>query len=443
MLKKTRVRIPQIKKIGLALALSSTIYNAQAANLLEVYNHAVHADPVSIAAKLQVLISEEQQALSHSKLLPQVSASGSFSQNSQHREAQGRQSYSGKSLRLNVDQALLDVRSYRDNEKYKALIDKSTFEYQKAQAELMERVVELYFNVLSSQDAFELSKKNTESIGKSLDQVKALFERQLAPVTGVYEAEARHDLAKSAEIEAQAAMEVAYERLYEVIAERVPSLGRLKEGLSFENPEKSIDDWLALAWDKNPAIAAEDKNIAASKKELSVKQAAYYPRISIGLSQSHQDIGYDNSPSTRTDTSSISLNFSQPIYQGGGISAQRRESMHRVDLAEQRRVETKRRVEQQVREHYLNLKSDVLKIRATKRSIESEKKRKESVSEGFKYGTVTINDVLNAETDYLRAQLEHQNAKYKYLINQVKLKAATGTIDEKDILDLNRWLTEE
>jgi len=422
----------------------STIFtfqsNLSAANLLEVYNHAVRSDPVSIAAKLQMLVSEEQQQQSEASLYPQASLSGALSKNYRTGKDLADQNYTGTSVRLSLSQVLLDVQAYRDNEKRKFLIEQSSEIYQQAQSDLMVRVIELYFSVLEAQDNLLLTKKNKKTIAKNLEQLKALYKRQLIPITGVYEAEARHDLAVSSEIEASASLSVAFERLYEVIAERISKVSPLKEQLAFLSPEDSIEAWLELAMANNSSIASKKASLKAAKKDLEVKKASYYPRLSVGFNQSHQDVGYDNSPQFKTDTSTISLNFSQPIYEGGGISARKRESIHKLGLARQEEIEVLRNVEQQLREHYLNLKSDVLKIKATKRRIESEKKRAESMKAGFKYGTVTVNDVLNADTDFFKAQAEHQKAKYNYIKNQVRLKSVAGTITEKDILELNKWV---
>jgi len=427
--------------IVIACPFAST---ALAEDLLEVYNHAVRSDPLSIASKIQVLISKEQQQQAKANLLPQASLSGAFSENYRVGDHVGGDSnhlsYDGTSVRLSISQVLFDIQAYRDNEKWKLLTQTSAKKYQQVQSELMVRVVELYFNVLEAQDTFELTKKNKETIAKNLEQLKALYKKQLIPITGVYEAEARHDLALSEEIEAGAALSVGFERLYEVIGERVKTLASLKNDIRFQIPEDSIENWLDLAMQNNALIASKKANLLAAEKDVDVRKAGWYPKLSLGLSQSHQNVGYDNTPQVKTDTSSISLNFTQPLYEGGGISARKRESIYKKDVAKQEEIEVLRNVEQQLREHYLNLKSDVLKIKATKRRIESEKKRAESMKASFKYGTVTVNDVLNADTDYFKAQAEHQRAKYNYIKNQVRLKSVAGVIAEKDILELNNWV---
>ncbi len=418
----------------------SSTQSSYAANLLEVYNNAVRSDPISISAQLEVLDAKEQQQQAEAVLYPQASLSGSFSQNHLSGDDFDTQDYSGNSIRLGIDQVLFDLQAWRENEKYKLLIDESNSHYQQAQNDLIIKVVGLYFSVLEAQDALRLNKKNVETIGKDLEKLKALYDRQLVAVTGVYEAEARHDLAISAEIEAEVMLSVAFERLYEVIAERVTTVSPLKETLEFLVPEDSVEQWLSLAFENSPMLAASNKSVLVAKKEVSKNRAGFAPRFSLAMTQLHQDIGYDNTPRPTSDTSTISLNFSQPIYQGGGISAKKRQSVHRLGMARQAEIEAKRKIEQQLREHYLNVKSDVRKIEANKRLVSSEKKRSDSMRAGFRYGTVTVNDVLNADTAYLKAQLALQKAKYDYIINQIRLKGVAGLVAEKDIIELNNWV---
>ncbi|MCU7836175.1 MAG: TolC family outer membrane protein [gamma proteobacterium symbiont of Taylorina sp.] len=428
--------------ILLTILLSLTVFqlSAQAANLIEVYNSAVRSDPVSIAAQLQVLISEESQQQSEANLFPQASLDASLSDNRLRGNDIADQDYTGNAIKLNIRQVLFDMQAWRDNEKFELLIDKSSDEYHQAQSDLMVKVVERYFEVLQAKDAMELAQENTVTMKKNLEQLSALYKKQLVPVTGVYEIEARLDLAYSIEIEATAALSVAFERLYEVIGERIEKVSPLKEDLQFSAPTDDIKKWLDLAMENNHFLAANRSNVLAAKKDLQVRQAGFAPRFNLNFIQSHQDTGYDNSPRPETDTSTLMLSYSQPIYQGGGISSRKREGIHRVSLAEQGEIESLRRVEQQLREHYLNLKSDVLKIKANRHLIESEKKRSESMRAGFKFGTVTVSDVLDADTDFLKAQLEYQKAKYNYIKNQVRLKSVAGVITEQDIIELNSWV---
>ena len=421
----------------ICLFFNSTLH---AENLLEIYNSAVRSDPVSIVAQLQVLIAEERQQQSSASLYPHASIDGRTSSNSIRSSRLGQEYYQDDSLRLSIDQVLFDIEAWRDNEKFKLLIDKSSSDYKQAQSDLVVKVVERYFDVLEKQDAMSLSIQNSQTTKTSVERLEALYEKQFVPVTGVYEARARHDEAISIEIEASAALSVAFERLYEVIGERVESIAPLKEDLKFLDPNDDIEQWLELAMQNNPSLAANKSNVQAAKKEVSMRKAGFAPRFSMNLSQASSNTGLSLTTHPHTDTSSITFNLSQPLYEGGGISARKRESVYQLGVARQTEIESLRRVEQQLREHYLNLKSDVLKVKANARLIESEKKRSESARASFKYGTVTVSDVLDADAAYLRAQLAHQKAKYNYIKNQVRLNSVAGVITEQDVIELNKWV---
>lgn len=438
-----KIKIPmQIKNnlMILLVILSTMTATSRAESLLEVYNYAVTSDPTSIAAQIRVLISQEQQQQSEAPLYPQASFRGSFSQNYINGPDIDSDNYDGTSLNLNISQALLDIESYRENERWQLLTEKSQSEYQQAQSELIVRVVERYLDVLQAQDTVYLVNQNEKTIQTNVKQLQALYERQLVAITGVYEAQARLDLAQSEQIEADVQLSVAFERLYEVIGERVSDLLQLKENMQFSVPQDNIQQWLELAMQNNPTLLAAKQEVLAAKKEISSRQAAYYPVVSLGFNQAHQDVGFDNAPRPKTDTSTVSINFTQPIYQGGGISARKRESTHKLALAQQGEIEITRKTEQRVREFYLSVKSDVLKIKATQRLIESEKKRAESMRASFKYGTVTVNDVLDADTAFYKAQAEHQKAKYNYIKNRFNLKNSAGVLTGEDILTLNNSL---
>ncbi len=419
------------------LSLSSPLY---AENLLEIYNSAVRSDPVSIVAQLHVLIAEERQQLSSSALYPHASIDGSASSNSLHSNNLDHEYYQDYSLRLSIEQVLFDIVAWRDNEKFKLLIDKSSSDYKQAQSNLVVNVVERYFNVLEKQDAMALFIQNTQTTKKNVEMLEALYEKQLVPVTGVYEARARHDASISIEIEATAALSVAFERLYEIIGERVASIAPLKEDLKFLEPNDDIDKWLELAIQNNPTLAANKSNMQAAAKNVSVRKAGFAPRFSMNLSQASSNNDLSQTTRPHTETSSFTFNLSQPLYKGGGISARKRESVYQLGVAKQIEIEGLRHVEQLLREHFLNLKSDVLKVKANARLIESEKKRSESMRAGFKFGTVTVTDVLDADAAYLRAQLEHQKAKYNYIKNQIRLKSVAGVITEQDVIELNKWV---
>ncbi len=59
---------------------------------------------------------------------------------------------------------------------------------------------------------------------------------------------------------------------------------------------------------------------------------------------------------------------------------------------------------------------------------------------GYSVGTRTIVDVLDATTTLYNAKQQLSSARYQYLINQLNIKQALGTLNEQDLLALNNAL---
>ena len=66
---------------------------------------------------------------------------------------------------------------------------------------------------------------------------------------------------------------------------------------------------------------------------------------------------------------------------------------------------------------------------------------REQNSKSYSVGTRTIVDVLDATTTLYNAKQELANARYNYLINQLNIKSALGTLNEQDLLALNNALS--
>ncbi len=99
-----------------------------------------------------------------------------------------------------------------------------------------------------------------------------------------------------------------------------------------------------------------------------------------------------------------------------------------------------RAIQRQVHEAYLQVLSNISRVKALKQALLSSTTALEAVQAGFEVGTRTSVDVLNAQRDLLRAQQSYSQARYDYVLNTLKLKQAAGLIDITDFRNINEWL---
>jgi len=81
--------------------------------------------------------------------------------------------------------------------------------------------------------------------------------------------------------------------------------------------------------------------------------------------------------------------------------------------------------------------ASVSSINAYKQAVVSAQSSLDASEAGYAVGTRTIVDVLDATTTLYNAKQQLSNARYNYLINQLNIKQALGTLNEQDLLALN------
>jgi outer membrane protein len=73
--------------------------------------------------------------------------------------------------------------------------------------------------------------------------------------------------------------------------------------------------------------------------------------------------------------------------------------------------------------------------------VESNQARVEATRSGFRVGTRTSVDVLNAVRDLYRAQRDLADARYNYIISRLQLKRAAGNLTLEDVRRIDGWLS--
>jgi outer membrane protein len=129
-----------------------------------------------------------------------------------------------------------------------------------------------------------------------------------------------------------------------------------------------------------------------------------------------------------------------PLYQSGAISARVRETVARRDAAVQQLEGIKRQVSQQARATYLAVITSVSQVRALDQARVSNQRALESNILGQERGLRNALDVLNNQRTLFLTLRDVARARYNYLLSRLQLQAAAGTLNEEDLLRINRLL---
>lgn len=430
--------------IGLTCAASSTLANAE--DLLSAYQQAQANDPVVLRAHAEYLSSKEGIEQARSVLLPQINASASYTDG----ESEG---FDKLNNIVTTDTknfsygATLSMELYRHStwlqlDNAKKLAHQSDISYQAAKQDLIVRVTQAYFNVLSAKDDLEFSVAEKAAIERQLEQTKQRFSVGLTAITDVHEAQAQFDNAVTDEIRAENNVLNAEEAL-RVITNVYPRdlhiLNTDRFSTSRPSPD-SANEWQQTAEAKNLDLIAQKISVDIAKENINVAQSGHYPSLSLNGSYSSSDSEIDGNNLQALDSHSIGITLNVPIYSGGAISSQVRQAQSNYVAASQGLEQSHRDVVRNTRNAYNTVIASVSAIKSLEQSVISAESALKATEAGFEVGTRTIVDVLNSTRNLYNAKRNLSSIRYTYIQNVLTLKRSGGTITEKDLEDINAGL---
>jgi outer membrane protein TolC len=183
----------------------------------------------------------------------------------------------------------------------------------------------------------------------------------------------------------------------------------------------------------SPELMQSDADIAAERRRrLSTKRAFYAPDITLNGKASHlfedRGAGADMETAGAPDDTdwSLSLDISLPLWEGGGRFADTRSSLQTLKSLRLQRRATARRLEQQIRNAVHQAVASYTSIELLKEATQSSQKNFDLVADAYARGTVTLIDLLDAQTTYRQTEQNAANANYQFLLDLMALERSLG-----------------
>jgi outer membrane protein len=443
-----RTRILAVSAVlGLALAT-----HGRAEDLLEIYDLAVQSDPVVKEAEQSLFATREVKPQARSLLLPNVGIEGDTTwQNVRSRGSTAagrfdrRDSYQDSAATAVLRQSIYNRGDWIQLRQTDDTIAQAEAGYRQSEIDLMVRVTEAYFKqdvrlgVLRAADFVRVNEALVRANERQLEQSNQRFEVGLVAITDVNESQAAYDRSRADLINAQAALDNAWEALRRIVGPISVPLARLGDKLPLAPPEPNdIEQWVETALQNNYGVIAAQEAVEAAKKQIEIARSGHYPTLDLqagyGISRSDAEIGTD------TDSGFVGLQLNVPIYQGGAVTSRTRQAGYDLGAAQERLDQQRRLVVNSVKNAFRGVVSSISDVKARQAAIVSARSALESTQAGLEVGTRTQVDVLNAQRNLFQAEFDYLSARYDYIINGVKLHQATSTLTRDVLAKGNAWL---
>jgi len=435
--------------------------------LLDIYELALQNDPVLKAAEATFRAGQEYETIGRSALLPQISAEATYSerdltqQNSQTflfggnpilNESDFDVDDESENYGLTLSQALFDMPAWFSFKQGKELSKQAEARFAADQQELIVRTVEAYMNVLRAIDNLQSSQAADEAYKRQLEQTQQRFDVGLIAITDVHEARAAYDIAVVNRLTDEGNLGVALEALSVLTGQSHSNLWLLSEEFPVVQPTPTKrEDWVQLALEGNFDLKTAEYAAEASRQNSQAYKSEHLPTLTGSISVYDNSTDGDNHNNVTGDTypfasdvegSSIMLRLSMPLYSGGRISAQRRQSLEQFNAARESHTATMRNTIQATRSLHLAVVTNVERVKARKQALISAQSALDATQAGYEVGTRNVVDVLTAQRVMFQAQRDYANTRYDYVIQLLALRRQAGMLNPEDIAVLNKWLIE-
>ena len=312
-----------------------------------------------------------------------------------------------------------------------------------AQQVLMLRTTQAYFDVLMAQDRIDLIVAQKTAIAGQLAQAQANFDLGSATITDANEAQARYDLAVAQEIAALNELEIAKHAVQAITGQLPQRLANVKLQLKANEMGLSMATWQELAMLNNLNIQIQQDTAKLAEQEIARNQAGHLPTLDAVASYTNS---YANGTVSRfgagneLQIGSIGLQLQIPLYEGGAVSSRVRQAQLNKQRAQDDLTVVRRQTGLDTQRAYLNLSTSIAQLKALDQAVISSQSQLDATQLGYQVGVRTSVDVLNAQQQYFSAKRDVAQARYNYLINIIRLKAAAGVLAAADLVDINQQL---
>lgn len=424
---------------------ASLLQASPALDLWQVWQLALQHDPIYAAQQANTQASQEQITQARAQLLPAIDAVSSIQHNDLRRASSLKNSQQNhqNQWQLRLNQPLLDLSALAQFERSRYVAAMAVFDLESAKGELALRVAQTYFNVLSAQDSLKSLQAQFQAVEQQHLAAQHAFELGGATITDSYEAQSRLDLLSAQIITAANTLQSYKDQLGRIINTKVQVLAPLNPNADLEAPVPlNLEAWSTQSSLSSFSVAKANLAVQAQQAQLKSQQREHAPTVSLQArsgSQSQQGLyGINNGP--RALDSSIGLELSIPLYQGGALSSKVRENASLLQQKYMEHENARRAAIERTQLHFNGVTSGLLQVKALEAAEQSSRASVEANKTAYEVGVRINIDVLNAEQQLYETQRALAQARYTTLMHSLQLKEAAGQLQDSDIAAASRLL---
>jgi outer membrane protein len=442
--------------VATALVFTSQV---QAQSLVEMYEAAKGYDAGFISAKAQFEANLAKANQTLGGILPNIALSASSTRNYfdlRYDNATAAPAgfvnprlFTTSSAGVTLTQPIYRPAAWAAYRQGGRLLQQAAAQYEAAEQDLIVRVSQAYFDVLSSEDSLAFVQAQKKAVQEQLASAKRNFEVGTATITGVRDAQARFDLTNAQEIAAENDLRIKRLALDLAVGLSNTQPKHLaNQSKLVPAPSDDVNTWVSQSETASPAVRQAQLGLEIASLEVNRATAGHKPTIDAQISYAgvRNQGGTSNTTTTSTITDnhvfspSAAVVLNVPLFAGFSTMYRVKETVALEDKARSDYENARRATAQATRTAYFGLVAGLSQVKAYEAAEASSQSALDANKLGYSVG-VNINiDVLNSQSQLYQTKRDLAKARYDVLVGNLKLRQAAGTLTPADLQSINDLL---
>lgn len=297
-----------------------------------------------------------------------------------------------------------------------------------------------YWRLATARHNLEFRETSLQLAERLLDEVQERQRLGLATRVEVLQAEAAKAQRQEEIIEAEAALENAYDVIYQMLnrldegTAHFPSVSPLPE----ESPQMpDFDQVWRSALERNPSLRAQEATIRQFEYDRTSARNRTRPQLDLVLAGAY--LGQDDSTARGAYESafdrdgnqwSVGLEFNMPW----GFRAERadlRQTEKQIEREEMRQMELRQILLRDTRRAYRNFNARTEAVRAARLTLDLREAAYEQELGKYENGLATFREVLEAQNELDQAQVRYIETRFNRIQAEIELERVAASLPER------------
>ena len=400
-------------------------------SLVEALATTYRTNPTLAAARAELRAVNEQVPQALSNWRPRVTLQGDLGQQYIDNAGVDGENTTPRSVELDVTQPLYrGGRTEAETKRAEAQVMSQRASLRDVEQQVLLQAATAYMDVWRDQSVLELNINNEQVLARQLEASQDRFEVGEVTRTDVAQSESRLARATSERIEADGNLSIS-RAIYQEIVGILP--GILEAPPRVKHLPESLLALSTVAQEKNPLVVSSSFAEKSERANIRLQIGELLPELSLVGTLSHSE--ETSSAASETQRGQILARLTVPIYQQGFVSSQIREAKQRRSQRILETDEARRRAIQDSISAWEALQTARAEIASFETEVSSTELALEGVRQENAVGQRTILDILDAEQEFLDAQVNLVTARRDEIVASYQVLTAMGQMTA-ETLDL-------